>query len=119
MGGDDEGRLWLGSFLSAGRIFAFRNERGVTYLHLGTSAMLVEKFLWDWLACLSPLGLRVGAGGAGGGAHGLVGRFSCLALGASPAHLLHRKWSPRDLCGRAWGRGRTHPRLIPAGPSAK
>ena len=25
--------------------------------------MLVEKFLWDWLGCLSPLGLRVGAGG--------------------------------------------------------
>ena len=73
MGGDDEGGLWLGSFLSAGRTFAFRNERCATYLHLDTSAMLVEKFLWDWLACLSPLGLRVGAGG---GAHGIVDRFS-------------------------------------------
>ena len=58
----------------------------------------VEKFLWDWLGGLSPLGLRVGAGGAGGGAHGLVDRFSCLALRASPAHSLHRTWSPRDLC---------------------
>jgi hypothetical protein len=28
-------------------------------------------------------------------------------------------WSPRDLCGRASCRGRAHPRLIPAGPSAK
>ena len=24
----------------------------MTYLHLGTSAMLVEKFLWDWLGGL-------------------------------------------------------------------
>ena len=39
-----------------------------------------------------------GGTGAGGGAHGLVDRFSCLALGASPAYSLHRTWSPRDLC---------------------
>lgn len=69
--------------------------------------MLVEKFLWDWLgglvAVLTALWIA----------------SPLLALGASPAYSSHRTWSPRDLCGRAWCRGRTHPRLIPAGPSAK
>ena len=73
----------------------------MTHLHLGTCAMLVEKFPWDSLGYLSPLGLRVGASGAGGGAWGTVNRFSHLALGGSAAYSLHRKWSPRQLCARA------------------
>ena len=66
----------------------------MTHLHLGTCAMLVEKFLWDSMRRLSLLGLRVGAGGAGAGACGTLNRSSHLALGGSAAHALHRKWSP-------------------------
>ena len=73
----------------------------MTHLHLGTWAMLVETFLWDTLGCLSPHGLRVGAGGAGGGARGTLNRFSRLSLGGSAAYSLHWKWSPRRLCARA------------------
>ena len=56
--------------------------------------MLVEKFLWDSMGRLSPLGLRVGAGGAGRGACGTVNHLSRLALGGSAADSLHWKWSP-------------------------
>ena len=73
----------------------------MTHLHLSTCAMLVETFLWDSLGCLAPLGLRVAAGGAGGGARGTVNRFSRLALGGSAAFSLHWKWSPRQLYARA------------------
>ena len=63
----------------------------MTHLHLGTCAMLVETFLWDSLGCLSPHGLRVGAGGAGGGARGTVNHISRLALGCSAAFCLYWK----------------------------